>query len=125
MQGLAELVVVHDWHTALRGIGVRTGYLTTAGSDQDALTAPTHTRGDLVLLRGRWLSIAALTKALRGIDGITHWQLRISRSGTFGPGRAHRVVQPGKPGEQRHVATTHRGRHRCAHPRIHRSDDQP
>lgn len=85
-EGLAELAVVHDWHAALRGTGVRTGYLTTAGSDQDALNAPTHTRGDLVLLRGRWLSIAALTKALRGIDGIAHWQLRISRSGTLDRG---------------------------------------
>ena len=48
-----------------------------------SVAAPTHTVGDLVLLRGRWLSVAALTKALRAIDGISTWQLRIRRAGTL------------------------------------------
>lgn len=77
-----ELAVAHDWCTPLRGLGVRTGYVSAASAD-GALNAPRHTTGDLVLLRGRWLSIAALGKALRGIDGISTWGLRIRRQGTL------------------------------------------
>lgn len=79
--GLAEIAVAHGWHSALGGVGVRTGHVVS--SDDAGIPAPQHTAGDLVLVRGRWLSISALTKALRGIDGISHWGLRISRDGTL------------------------------------------
>ena len=120
-EGLAEIAVVHDWHQALPRHR-RPHRLCSPPPDRedDSIAAPTHTRGDLLLLRGRWLSVAALTKALRGIDGIAHWQLRISRPGTLDRRRAHRVVQPGKPGEQRHVACNGSGRHRRAHPGVDR-----
>jgi phenylacetate-CoA ligase len=75
-----ELAVAHDWYAPLRGVGVRTGYVSQAS---EGVAAPRHTTGDLVLVRGRWLSIAALGKALRGIDGISTWELRIRREGTL------------------------------------------
>ncbi|MFF2107102.1 hypothetical protein [Rhodococcus koreensis] len=78
---LAELVVRYPWHSSLRDTSLRTGYLGT--TDGAALAMPTHTYGDLILIRGRWVSFAALTKALRGIDGIAQWELRIGRQGTL------------------------------------------
>ena len=39
--------------------------------------------GDHVLARGRWLSLAAIDRALAGIDGIAHWHLDVSRDGTL------------------------------------------
>ncbi|MFC5950454.1 hypothetical protein ACFQH9_19475 [Pseudonocardia lutea] len=79
----AEIAVAHPWLAALAGTGVRTGYLVTAPAEGDAVPAPAQTGGDLLLVRGRWLSIAALTKALRGIDGISHWRLDVAREGTL------------------------------------------
>jgi len=78
---LAEIVVRYPWHSSLAHIGVRTGYLSSR--DGESLTMPTHTHGDLLLIRGRWISFSALTKALRGIDGIAHWELRVARQGTL------------------------------------------
>ncbi|MDV7357628.1 hypothetical protein R4282_32055 [Rhodococcus oxybenzonivorans] len=78
---LAEIVVRYPWHSSLAHIGVRTGYLSSR--DGESLTMPTHTYGDLLLIRGRWISFSALTKALRGIDGIAHWELRVARQGTL------------------------------------------
>jgi len=78
----AEIAVVHDWLGQLRGVGVRTGYA-VAPRESGGMAAPTRTVGDQLLIRGRWLSIAALTKALRVIDGISTWELRVSRPGTL------------------------------------------
>ncbi|MDF3308220.1 hypothetical protein P3H15_24695 [Rhodococcus sp. T2V] len=78
---LAEIVVRYPWHSTLADASIRTGYLSTP--DADSITAPTHTYGDLILIRGRWVSFTALTRALRGIDGIAHWELRIARQGTL------------------------------------------
>jgi len=50
-----------------------------------AVTAPvaSHTVGDHVLARGRWLSLPAIDRALAGIDGVAHWYLDVSRDGTL------------------------------------------
>jgi phenylacetate-CoA ligase len=76
---LSEIVVRYPWHTSLNEVSVRTGLL--VGGDE--LDLPIHTTGDLVLVRGRWVSFSELTKALRGIDGISTWRLQISRQGTL------------------------------------------
>jgi phenylacetate-CoA ligase len=77
--GRFELVVGYPWHSALSTTRVRTGYLT----DSDVVSMPTNTYGDHILIRGRWLSLKALTKALKAIDGIAHWELRVARRGTL------------------------------------------
>lgn len=74
-----EIIVDYPWHSTLGTTRVRTGYLTDSGN----LSMPTNTYGDHILVRGRWLSLNALTKALKGIDGIAHWELRVARRGTL------------------------------------------
>jgi phenylacetate-CoA ligase len=39
--------------------------------------------GEHLLVRGRWLSVPKITSALSRIDGISHWELRVSREGTL------------------------------------------
>ncbi|WP_237341483.1 hypothetical protein [Williamsia soli] len=78
-KGRFELAVGYPWHSVLGSKVVRTGYLT----ESDVLSMPTNTYGDQILIRGRWLSLNALTKALKGIDGIAHWELRVARRGTL------------------------------------------
>ncbi|WP_415977165.1 hypothetical protein [Rhodococcus sp. 077-4] len=77
---LSEIAVHHSWHPALTHTAVRTGYLTAPG---DTISAPVHTTGDRILVRGGWLSITALTKALRAIDGISQWTFRVTHEGTL------------------------------------------
>ena len=48
-----------------------------------ALPVTTHTVGDHVLARGRWLSLPMIDRALAGIDGVAGWQLEVSREGTL------------------------------------------
>ncbi|WP_257890914.1 hypothetical protein [Rhodococcus sp. USK10] len=84
---LAEIVVKYPWHSGLTDVIAGTGYLSTR--DGSSIAMPTHTYGDLTLIRGRWVSFSALTKALKGIDGIAHWQLRISRQGTLDSATVH------------------------------------
>lgn len=81
-----ELVAHHGWHPDLRTVALRTGYV----SEYDAagmLLRPEHTVGDRILLRGQWLSTAAVGAALRKIDGITRWRLEVSRPGTLDAAR--------------------------------------
>ncbi|MGW3472427.1 hypothetical protein ACWDKQ_29060 [Saccharopolyspora sp. NPDC000995] len=77
-----EIVALHHWHSELASIALRTGHVAET-DDTGALLTPAHTIGDAILVRGRWLSIDALTKALRKIDGITRWQFEVSRKGTL------------------------------------------
>ncbi|WP_214413016.1 hypothetical protein [Sphaerisporangium fuscum] len=75
--GLAELVV----HGA--GATVRTGQVARAGGDAAGIPAPSHTVGDHVLVKGVWLSLPRVEKALSKIDGVSAWDLAISRQGTL------------------------------------------
>jgi phenylacetate-CoA ligase len=48
-----------------------------------------HTVGEYVLIRGRWVSIPKITTALARIDGVSRWELRISREGTLDAAALH------------------------------------
>ncbi|MFI7227655.1 hypothetical protein ACIBO5_30950 [Nonomuraea angiospora] len=75
--GLAELVV-----TSAGGDTVlRTGQV--AGLDGAGIPAPAHTVGDHVLVRGVWLALPRIEKALSKVDGVSGWDLSISRQGTL------------------------------------------
>jgi phenylacetate-CoA ligase len=75
----AELVV----RTAGEGRGLRTGEVVLGPAPAGAVPPPTHTVGDHVLARGRWLSLPAVGAALAGIDGVAGWELDVSREGTL------------------------------------------
>lgn len=77
-----EIVVAHNWHEHLGGVQLRTGYVANHCAD-GAISTPSHTVGDHVLVRGRWFSLTALARMLRKIDGITHWRFEVSRKGTL------------------------------------------
>ncbi|QYC39598.1 hypothetical protein Nocox_09890 [Nonomuraea coxensis DSM 45129] len=77
---LAELVVTPRGHAALGDATLRTGHVVRAGA---GLPAPAHTVGDHVLVRGVWLALPRLEKALAKIDGVAGWDLAISRPGTL------------------------------------------
>ncbi|MGW0197811.1 hypothetical protein [Nonomuraea sp. NPDC003201] len=74
---LAELVI-----TSAAGDPVlRTGQVARlAGA---GMPAPAHTVGDHVLVRGVWLALPRIEKALSKIDGVSGWDLSISRQGTL------------------------------------------
>jgi hypothetical protein len=90
-----ELVLRPTWSQALDAAHLRTGWVTLdptlhpeAGESDAAASAgslpwPTATVGDRVLARGQWLSVQALTSALRLIDGIEAWGLEVRRDGTL------------------------------------------
>ena len=73
--GLAELGVRTTWCTALAHDTVRTGQVWASGTQ----TLFSHTVGDHVLVRGRWLSLPLLRAALARIDGIGRWHLETRR----------------------------------------------
>ena len=75
--GPAELV-----STGPQGI-TRTGQVVTLGEEAGAIPVPTHTVGDHLLVRGRWLPLSRLTQAISRIDGIGHWELIVARTGTL------------------------------------------
>lgn len=81
--GLAEYVLTPGWHAALRGAVVRTGQVVRLAGGEKAPPPPVHTVGDHVLVRGRWLPLPRIERALARIDGVTHWELRLSRDGTL------------------------------------------
>ena len=89
-EGLAELVITPTWHAALGEATLRTGQVALVrGDGTDGIPSPAHTVGEHVLIRGRWVSIPKVAAALAGIDGITHWDLRISRDGTLDAAAVH------------------------------------
>ncbi|MFO0687259.1 MAG: hypothetical protein U0900_00975 [Myxococcota bacterium] len=76
--GPGELVLRPDWAGPLAGLTLRTGEVVAAAPAEGvgASGAPDggslfqHTVGDHLLVRGRWLSLPLLRRALAGIDGI-------------------------------------------------------
>ncbi|WP_188194449.1 hypothetical protein [Nonomuraea sp. SYSU D8015] len=79
--GLAELVVTPHGHSTLGDAVLRTGQV--ARADGDGIPAPAHTVGEHVLVRGVWLALPRVEKALSKIDGVAGWELAISRQGTL------------------------------------------
>ncbi|MGP3957161.1 hypothetical protein ACTWPT_14260 [Nonomuraea sp. 3N208] len=77
---LAELVVTPQGHSTLGDAVLRTGQVAGAG---DGIPAPAHTVGEHVLVRGVWLALPRVEKALSKIDGVAGWDLQISRQGTL------------------------------------------
>ncbi|RVX38013.1 phenylacetate-CoA ligase [Nonomuraea polychroma] len=77
---LAELVVTPHGHATLGDAVLRTGQVAGAG---DGIPAPVHTVGEHVLVRGVWLALPRVEKALSKIDGVAGWDLQISRQGTL------------------------------------------
>ncbi|WP_246268422.1 hypothetical protein [Nonomuraea typhae] len=75
--GLAELVIMPQGHGTLGDTVLRTGQASRAGLD------PAHTIGEHVLVRGVWVSLTRIQKALAKIDGVTGWTLGVSRQGTL------------------------------------------
>ncbi|MER5319802.1 hypothetical protein [Streptosporangium roseum] len=76
--GLAEVVVADP----VTGATLRTGQVVRVAAG-DAVPAPEHTVGDHVLVRGVWLSLNRIERALGKIDGISGWELGVSRQGTL------------------------------------------
>lgn len=73
---LAELVLRPTWSAAWGEHTLRTGQVLGAG-DADGLFR--FTVGDHLLVRGRWLSLPLLRRALATIDGIAGWTLGVAR----------------------------------------------
>ncbi|GAA2902209.1 hypothetical protein GCM10010517_68080 [Streptosporangium fragile] len=76
--GPAEIVVAGADPASV----VRTGQVVRV-SGGDAIPAPEHTVGDHVLVRGVWLSLNRIQRALGKIDGVSGWELGVSRQGTL------------------------------------------
>jgi hypothetical protein len=104
--GLAEIVLTPPWlggalvlrtgHVARipggpgrRGPGCPRGAECPPGSAEpvdgtrELIPVPRHTVGDHICVRGRWLPLGQLAAALARIDGISGWELRVSREGTL------------------------------------------
>ncbi|MGW4800076.1 hypothetical protein ACWEPC_47435, partial [Nonomuraea sp. NPDC004297] len=79
--GPAELVVTPSAHSTLGDAVLRTGLVGLG--DGRGVPAPVHTVGDHVLVRGVWLALARVEKALSRIDGVAGWELTIGRQGTL------------------------------------------
>jgi phenylacetate-CoA ligase len=79
--GLAEMVIMPRGHSALGDAVLRTGQV--ARVDDGGLPAPEHTVGEHVLVRGVWVALPRLEKALSKVDGVSGWELAISRAGTL------------------------------------------
>ncbi|TMR90211.1 hypothetical protein [Nonomuraea basaltis] len=79
--GMAELVVTPYGHSTLGDAVLRTGQVARPGGA--GIPAPVHTVGEHVLVRGVWLALPRIDKALSKIDGVAGWELAISRQGTL------------------------------------------
>lgn len=72
-----EIILSPQWSASLKELGLRTGQLIADPSSDTGLYQ--HTMGEHVLIRGRWVSLPVIAKALRIIDGVAHWQLDVDR----------------------------------------------
>jgi phenylacetate-CoA ligase len=102
--GLAELVITPSGHASLGDAVLRTGHVARLGDGEgdtdgdtdgagegareaagegDVIPAPAHTVGEHVLVRGVWLSLPRLGRTLARIDGVSRWELAVSRQGTL------------------------------------------
>ncbi|MFG1999506.1 hypothetical protein ACGFNU_10210 [Spirillospora sp. NPDC048911] len=88
-EGPAELVVTPVWHSTLGDATLRTGQAVRLAGGEEGVPAPACTVGEHVLVRGRWLSIPKVGAALTRIDGVTHWDLRLTREGTLDAAALH------------------------------------
>ncbi|WP_433253922.1 hypothetical protein ACQPYK_11365 [Streptosporangium sp. CA-135522] len=68
--------------TGMTGAVLRTGQVVRVPAG-DAIPAPEHTVGDHVLIRGVWVSLDRIERALGRIDGVSGWELGVSRQGTL------------------------------------------
>ncbi|MBO3746582.1 hypothetical protein J5X84_10940 [Streptosporangiaceae bacterium NEAU-GS5] len=74
--GLAELVEITPDDVLRTGLAAE---VTAPGQ----IPAPAHTVGEHVLIRGQWVSLRRLERALAKIDGVATWTLTVSRPGTL------------------------------------------
>ncbi|WP_113699956.1 hypothetical protein, partial [Nonomuraea lactucae] len=83
--GPAELVITLSGHSTLGDAVLRTGHVTRTGEGGEGagVPAPEHTVGEHVLVRGVWLSLPRLGRTLSKIDGVSRWELTVSRQGTL------------------------------------------
>ncbi|XVQ13308.1 hypothetical protein ACQP1W_12445 [Spirillospora sp. CA-255316] len=88
-EGLAEVVITPAWHSSLGDATLRTGQAVRLEGGEEGVPAPAHTVGEHVLVRGRWLSIPKVAAALSRIDGVSQWDLRVSREGTLDSAALH------------------------------------
>ncbi|HEX2315570.1 MAG TPA: hypothetical protein VHJ17_17630, partial [Thermomonospora sp.] len=88
-EGLAEVVVTPAWHSAFGDVTLRTGQVVRPAGGEEGVPSPAHTVGEHVMIRGRWVSIPRVAAALARIDGISRWELRISRAGTLDAAALH------------------------------------
>lgn len=82
-EGPAELVVTLPWFEG----PLRTGQVVR--TVPDGIPGPAHTVGEHLLIRGRWVSVPKVAAALARIDGVSHWDLRVSREGTLDAATLH------------------------------------
>ncbi|TDD11354.1 hypothetical protein E1292_05370 [Nonomuraea deserti] len=81
---LAELVLTPQGHATLGDAVLRTGLVAGIGPEHGpGVPAPAHTAGEHVLVRGVWLALPRVDKALAKLDGVAGWELAISRPGTL------------------------------------------
>jgi hypothetical protein len=88
-EGLAEIVVCPGWHSTLGRATLRTGQVVALSGGEEGLPVPVHTVGEHVLVRGRWISVPRIAGALSRVEGISRWELRISRAGTLDAAALH------------------------------------
>ncbi|WP_052424350.1 hypothetical protein [Nonomuraea candida] len=79
--GPAELVITPAGHATLGDAVLRTGLVAAAAGP--GLPAPAHTVGEHVLVRGVWLALPRIDRALSRIDGVAGWELTVNRQGTL------------------------------------------
>ncbi|MBY0399669.1 hypothetical protein K2X89_05195 [Myxococcota bacterium] len=85
--GRAELVLCPDWSGPLAGRTIRTGQVVVeAGEPASDSKVPAdggslfqHTIGEHLLVRGRWLSLPLLRRALAAIDGVAGYEIEVER----------------------------------------------
>jgi hypothetical protein len=86
--GLAEIVLTPPWLGPPAGpVLLRTGQVSRvadgAAIPPGLIPAPAHTVGGHICVRGRWIPLAKVAAALARIDGISGWELLVSRKGTL------------------------------------------
>jgi hypothetical protein len=81
--GLAEIVLMPPW--LADGCVLRTGHVACVpeGGGSDLIPPPRNTVGERICVRGRWLPLDRLAAALARIEGISGWELQVSREGTL------------------------------------------
>jgi phenylacetate-CoA ligase len=87
--GWSEWVVRPVWSSSISA-ALRSGWV--AKNDDGPLPVPTHTVGEHLLVRGRWLSLGSVERAFKRIDGVVGWWLEVERTGTLDRVTMHVVL---------------------------------